>query len=83
MNSTSTEGIILRSFKTTNSPVRKKQRESTKNGKKRIRPVLILDHWADNSTDGNSSLGAGDTGKVTTITELMKKVSSKPNAARV
>ena len=83
MNSTSTEGIILRSFKTTNSPVRKKQRESTKNGKKRIRPVLITRPLGNNnSTDGNSSLGASDTGKVTTITELMKKVSSKPNRSK-
>ena len=87
VQSSSTEGIVLQSFKSTNSPVRKMQKVSKKNGKKRIRPVLITRPMGNNnnkSGSGNSlnPLDSNNSGKVTTITELMKSVSAKSNRSK-
>ena len=88
---TSQEGIMMQSFKVTNSPVKKKQQESrTKGGKKRIRPVLIVRPLPDTSSNGGSQSGGKDaegsgsgsallTTKVPTIHELMSKQAPGSN----
>lgn len=80
---TTREGIMLQSFKGTNSPVKKKQKMTVTNtGKKRICPVLIVSQFpSDNSNSGCGGASGGQSAKlsnqVVTINSLMRNAAVK------